>query len=114
MKKIIIASAAMGGAALIAFGTSGTFASYQDTSQVKSSLAAGSIVLNVAGAQENANLNVTGLKPGTTTPLHYAYWIQNVLWALLYTAWEQARDYETPRHTALTLCLHTLRKAVAP
>ena len=55
-----------------------------------------------------------GQEEGTLDPEPDAYWIQNVLWGLLYTAWEQARDYETPRHTALTLCLHTLRKAVVP
>ncbi|NGO13740.1 TetR family transcriptional regulator [Streptomyces sp. HC44] len=55
-----------------------------------------------------------GQADGTLDPEPDAHWIQNVLWALLYTAWEQARDYKTPKHTALTMCLHTLRKAVAP
>ncbi|MER5217834.1 TetR/AcrR family transcriptional regulator [Streptomyces sp. NPDC002838] len=40
-------------------------------------------------------------------------WIRNVLWSLLYSAWELARSSGTPKHTALTLCLRTLRKAIA-
>ncbi|NGO73510.1 TetR/AcrR family transcriptional regulator [Streptomyces boncukensis] len=43
-----------------------------------------------------------------------AEWVRSVLWALLYSAWEQTRHYDTPKHTALTQCLHTLRKAIAP
>ncbi|WP_405851725.1 TetR/AcrR family transcriptional regulator [Streptomyces sp. NBC_00090] len=41
-------------------------------------------------------------------------WLQEVMWAMLYTAWLQARDRGTPKHTSLSLCLHTLRKATAP
>ncbi|PNG17097.1 TetR/AcrR family transcriptional regulator [Streptomyces cahuitamycinicus] len=41
-------------------------------------------------------------------------WVRNLVWALLYTAWEHTRTTGTPKHAALTLCLHTLRKAIAP
>jgi hypothetical protein len=41
-------------------------------------------------------------------------WVRNLVWALLYTAWEHTRTTGTPKHSALTLCLHTLRKAIAP
>ncbi|WP_308122438.1 hypothetical protein [Streptomyces sp. WAC04114] len=40
--------------------------------------------------------------------------VHNPVWALLYTAWEHTRTTGTPKHSALTLCLHTLRKAIAP
>lgn len=39
-------------------------------------------------------------------------WVQQVLWALLFAAWEHVKE-GTPRHEALSLCLLTLRKAVA-
>ncbi|MER5963463.1 TetR/AcrR family transcriptional regulator [Streptomyces sp. NPDC002057] len=55
-----------------------------------------------------------GQEEGTLDPEVDADWLQEVMWALLYTAWLQARDHATPKHTALSLCLHTLRKAVAP
>ncbi|MFB7940253.1 TetR/AcrR family transcriptional regulator [Streptomyces sp. NPDC127049] len=42
-----------------------------------------------------------------------APWIVQVLWSLLYVAWQRAREGAT-HHQALTLCLRTLRKAVAP
>ncbi|MCT7355490.1 TetR/AcrR family transcriptional regulator [Streptomyces sp. 15-116A] len=43
-----------------------------------------------------------------------AQWLLSVLWALLYSAWEQSRTAGISKHTALSLCLHTLRKAFAP
>lgn len=55
-----------------------------------------------------------GQAEGTVDAGVDADWVQNVLWALLYSAWQQTRFYGTPKHTALGLCLHTLRKAVAP
>ncbi|MFD3700439.1 TetR/AcrR family transcriptional regulator [Streptomyces sp. NPDC058646] len=54
-----------------------------------------------------------GQAEGTVDTEADADWLQNVLWSLLYAAWMQARDYGTPRHTAISLCLHTLRKATA-
>jgi AcrR family transcriptional regulator len=55
-----------------------------------------------------------GHAEGTIDPELSAEWLRDVLWSLLYSAWEQTRSYNTPKHTALTLCIHTLRKAVAP
>lgn len=54
-----------------------------------------------------------GQREGSLDPEAEADWLQNVLWALLYTAWMQVRDYDTSRHTALSLCLRTLKKATA-
>lgn len=54
-----------------------------------------------------------GQRDGTLDPDVDSTWLQSVLWALLYAAWEQTRDYDTPKHTALSLCLRTLRKATA-
>ncbi|MFC9969900.1 TetR/AcrR family transcriptional regulator [Spirillospora sp. NPDC127200] len=39
-------------------------------------------------------------------------WVQQTLWALLYTAWAHVRENGAPKHTALSLCLRTLRKAL--
>ncbi|MGY1739403.1 MULTISPECIES: TasA family protein [unclassified Blastococcus] len=55
MKKIAIASAAMGGAALIAFGASGTFAAFSDTDTVNNTAAtAGSLVIDATGTTTTA------------------------------------------------------------
>ncbi|MFD7290002.1 TetR/AcrR family transcriptional regulator [Streptomyces sp. NPDC059863] len=54
-----------------------------------------------------------GQRDGTLDPDVDSTWLQNVLWALLYAAWEQTREHNTPKHTALSLCLRTLRKATA-
>lgn len=54
-----------------------------------------------------------GHAEGTIDPELSGEWVQNVMWALLYTAWEMARNQNMPKHTALTLCLHTLRKAIS-
>ncbi len=40
-------------------------------------------------------------------------WIQHLLWALLYTAWEYAR-LGSSKHEALTLMLDSLRRLIAP
>ncbi|WP_419995676.1 TetR/AcrR family transcriptional regulator [Streptomyces boninensis] len=40
-------------------------------------------------------------------------WIVQVLWSLLYVAWQRGRDGGS-KHEALTLCLRTLRKSVGP
>jgi AcrR family transcriptional regulator len=40
-------------------------------------------------------------------------WIEQLMWALLYTAWSYAREQDIPRHEALDLCLHSLRKLIA-
>lgn len=40
-------------------------------------------------------------------------WIEQLLWALLYSAWSYARGQDIPRHEALDLCVRSLRKAIA-
>jgi|1186.fasta_scaffold60337_1 hypothetical protein len=47
MKKIVIGAAAMGGAALIAFGASGTFAAVSDTSTQNLSAGAGTLTVGI-------------------------------------------------------------------
>ncbi|MFC9998651.1 TetR/AcrR family transcriptional regulator [Nocardia sp. NPDC127526] len=39
-------------------------------------------------------------------------WVQQVLWALLFAAWEHIKE-GTARHEALSLCLLTFRKAIS-
>jgi AcrR family transcriptional regulator len=55
-----------------------------------------------------------GCQEGTIDPELPAVWVQQLLWSVLYTAWEQIRDYGMPKHDALTLSLRTLNKAIAP
>lgn len=50
-----------------------------------------------------------GIDPEQTGP-----WVTNLLWAMLYAAWQQTREYGMPKHTALRMCLRALRKAVTP
>ncbi len=70
MKKIAIASAAMGGAALIAFGASGTFAEFTDSGRTAGSAGAGTLVLSASEsiATEAESL---GLAPGESTRLTF-------------------------------------------
>ncbi|MGV9308874.1 MULTISPECIES: TetR/AcrR family transcriptional regulator [unclassified Nonomuraea] len=42
-----------------------------------------------------------------------ADWMQQVVWSLLYSAWQHIRDSGASKHEALGLCLRSLRKAVA-
>jgi AcrR family transcriptional regulator len=51
---------------------------------------------------------------GTIDPEMSAAWVQQLLWSVLYTAWEQVREANMPKHEALTLCLRTVAKAIAP
>lgn len=60
------------------------------------------------------NLVKRGHAEGTVDPNMPAEWVQQLLWSLLYTAWEQIREYNAPKHDALSLCLRTLAKAIAP
>lgn len=55
-----------------------------------------------------------GQREGTIDATLPAAWLQQVLWSLQYTAWEMVRSYDTPKHEALTLCLRTLEKTIAP
>ncbi|MBF9133791.1 helix-turn-helix transcriptional regulator [Plantactinospora sp. S1510] len=40
-------------------------------------------------------------------------WVQQVLWSLLYAAWQHTREHSVSKHRALDLCLRSLRKVVA-
>ena len=54
-----------------------------------------------------------GQAEGTIDESLPATWIQQMMWAVLYSAWESVRQ-GTTRHEALTLCLATMRKVIAP
>ncbi len=54
-----------------------------------------------------------GYADGTIDPLLPNAWIQQTMWAVLYSAQEYVRQGES-RHTALDLTLRTLRKVIAP
>ncbi|GAB3451259.1 TetR/AcrR family transcriptional regulator [Actinophytocola sediminis] len=41
-------------------------------------------------------------------------WVQQLVWSLLFTAWAHVRDNGAPKHQALSLCLRTLTKTLAP
>jgi predicted ribosomally synthesized peptide with SipW-like signal peptide len=75
MKKIALASAAMGGAALLAFGASGTFAAFTDAEQGTASASAGTMDLAVGAGQLTGKISSLGLNPGQGTTV--SYWITN-------------------------------------
>lgn len=75
MKKLAIASAAMGGAALVAFGASGTFAAFTDADQVTSTAGAGTLVLDATSRSATAPAEALDLNPGESAS--YAYWVKN-------------------------------------
>jgi hypothetical protein len=77
VKKIVIAAAAMGGAALVAFGASGTFAAFTSQQEITASAGAGTVVLDMTKGVGSAGAQVSDLKPGDLTPTRYAYWVQN-------------------------------------
>ncbi|SEG99918.1 DNA-binding transcriptional regulator, AcrR family [Nonomuraea solani] len=58
-----------------------------------------------------ARLVERGHAEGALDPRMPASWVSETMWALLYTAWQHTRTNEAPKHAALDLCLHTLRKA---
>lgn len=75
MKKIAIASAAMGGAALLAFGASGTFAAFSDSEQQTAAAGAGELVLRTVGQAATPAAEATNLQPGRSAT--YAYFLRN-------------------------------------
>ena len=75
MKKIALASAAMGGVALIAFGASGTFASFTDTEAVTASAGAGTLDLTVGSGPVATATAAMALTPGHSTT--QSYWVNN-------------------------------------
>ncbi|WP_409329281.1 TasA family protein [Trujillonella humicola] len=74
MKKIAIASAAMGGVALIAFGAGGTFAAFSDTAETSGEVGAGTLVLSTTEEISTQARNLE-LAPGQSTLL--AFPVQN-------------------------------------
>jgi Camelysin metallo-endopeptidase len=76
MKKIALASAAMGGAALIAFGASGTFAAFSDSETT--SAAAGAATLDLRAGVTNAPSGEVALNmaPGDKT-LYFPLYVHN-------------------------------------
>lgn len=53
-----------------------------------------------------------GHAEGSIDPAMSKEWLLQLLWSMLYTAWELVRD-KTPKHEALTLCLRSLEKVIA-
>lgn len=54
-----------------------------------------------------------GHRDGTIDPELPAEWVQQLLWSVLYAAWELVRNEDMAKHRALSLCLRTLAKAIA-
>ncbi|GAA3001821.1 TetR/AcrR family transcriptional regulator [Actinokineospora diospyrosa] len=55
-----------------------------------------------------------GHRDGTIDPAFSAAWVRDLLWALLYSAWQQSTTGQVSRHDALDACLRALRKVIAP
>jgi AcrR family transcriptional regulator len=54
-----------------------------------------------------------GHADGTIDPELPPEWVQQLIWAMLFGAWEHARDYAT-KHESLTLTLRSLDKIITP
>ncbi len=54
-----------------------------------------------------------GQAEGSVDPDLPAAWIENVVWALLYSAWNYGRETDAPRQAGIELCLRSARKAIA-
>lgn len=54
-----------------------------------------------------------GRREGSIAPDLTDGWIEQLVWALLYTAWNYGRANDVPRQEGLDLCLLSLRKTVA-
>lgn len=76
MKKIAIASAAMGGAALIAFGASGTFAAFSDSEDLAGAAGATTLDLEVGDTQLPTQAAALELAPGSKT-VYFPYFVEN-------------------------------------
>jgi AcrR family transcriptional regulator len=55
-----------------------------------------------------------GQAEGVIDPELPPTWVQQMLWALLYVAWQHSRDEGASKHATLSLCLRTLRKSIVP
>jgi hypothetical protein len=75
VKKIVIAAAAMGGAALVAFGASGTFAAFSDSSTQSLAAGAGSLRLNI-DRPATAPVEAGNLNPGQSVVV--PFYVQNI------------------------------------
>ncbi|SCX57203.1 SipW-cognate class signal peptide [Klenkia marina] len=76
MKKIVLASAAMGGAALVAFGAAGTFAAFSDQDQFQSQVAeAGTLFLELDDTVQTSGFDATNLAPGQSVT--YTSYLEN-------------------------------------
>jgi hypothetical protein len=75
VKKIVLASAAMGGAALVAFGAAGTFAAYSDQQDVVSQEASAGTLLVEVGGNVSAPTQAQDLAPGDTAV--FSYFVEN-------------------------------------
>lgn len=53
-----------------------------------------------------------GHADGTIDAALDAAWVEDLLWALLYTGWAHARRHDVPRQESLGMCLHALGKAI--
>ncbi|MFD0969940.1 TetR/AcrR family transcriptional regulator [Plantactinospora endophytica] len=54
-----------------------------------------------------------GHAEGTLDPALDPLWVQQVLWSVLYAAWQHTRENSVSKHRALDLCLRSVRKVVA-
>ncbi|MBA9001698.1 TetR/AcrR family transcriptional regulator [Thermomonospora cellulosilytica] len=77
-------------------------------------------IMNWEGWQEETDadrallgLVERGHAEGSIDPAMDPHWVQQVMWSLLYAAWQHSRDDCVPRHAALAACLRTLKKALA-
>lgn len=59
-------------------------------------------------------LIVRGQREGSIDPELDNAWVQQLVWSLLYSAWELVRTHDAAKHHALSQCLLTLSKALAP
>ncbi len=55
-----------------------------------------------------------GQGDGTIDPAGPPIWIQHIMWALIYSAWEHVRNNGASKHDALALCERAIRKSLAP
>jgi hypothetical protein len=76
VKKIAIASAAMGGAALIAFGASGTFAAFSDSEELAGEAGAATLDLRVGTPSSPERAVALNMAPGDDT-LYFPYFVKN-------------------------------------
>ncbi|QNG35394.1 hypothetical protein F1C76_01120 [Geodermatophilaceae bacterium NBWT11] len=112
VKKIVLASAAMGGAALVAFGASGTFAAFSDQeSSVLPEASAGTLYLNAAGQSASSDGDVSQIVPTQTvtfaTPVQNAGNLDGILKGTLVLQGNEENSCVGPEIGADTSCAGT-------